>query len=166
MTWLAADYDTRLIKKFFERQEGWPEISYELVYYYRDKHRVKIEELRVARRESAINTGLALREERVARLKEHADALEAIKWETDEKGRMWNEKAWRETLEAIATEVGHRKQTVEHSGPNGGPIKVQSDHSDAQLIQLAEAAAAAARARDAAQAGASAGDELADGLPE
>lgn len=51
-----------------------------------------------------------MKEERIARLAEHADALEAIKWGPDDKGRMWNEKAWRETLEAIAAEMGHRKQ--------------------------------------------------------
>ena len=112
LTWLAADYDTRLIRQWFKSREGWPEITHELVYYYRDKHREQIETLRRQRRAAAIMTGLALKEERIARLAEHADQLEAIKWVPDDKGKLNNEKAWRETLDDIAKEMGHRKQNV------------------------------------------------------
>ena len=80
--------------------------------YYRKKYGDQIEALRKERLDSALNTGLALKEERVARLKQHADALEKIKWEPDDKGRLWNEAAWRETLGEIAAEMGHRKQAV------------------------------------------------------
>ena len=47
-----------------------------------------------------------MREERIEQLKEHAQELEAIKWEPDERGRLWNEKAWRETVEQIKGEIG------------------------------------------------------------
>lgn len=112
LTWLAADYDSGLIM-FWAKEQKWPELSRHALTYYRKHYAIDIETLRKARRESAINTGLALKEERIARLARHADALEAIKWEPDEKGRLWNEKAWRETLADIAAETGGRKQTVD-----------------------------------------------------
>lgn len=112
LTWLAADYDGGLIAKWFAEKE-WPEITRATLHYYRSKCGILIDEIRKTRRESALNTGLALKEERVRRLMQHADALEAIKWEPDERGRLWNEKAWRETLGEIAAEVGGRKQAVD-----------------------------------------------------
>ena len=115
LTWLAAEYDTRLIRKWFAANE-WPELSRPAFTYYRKKHDQDIEALRTERRLKALNSGLALKEERVARLAAHADELDAIKWVPDENGRLWNEKAWRETLDDVAKEMGHRKQTIEHSG--------------------------------------------------
>ena len=112
LEWLAADYDWRLIRKWFEERE-WPTISRALVSYYRNSRDLGIAKLRDKRRNNALKSGLALKEERVARLVAHADALEAIKWVPDKRGRMWNEKAWRETLAEIAAEMGHRKQVVE-----------------------------------------------------
>lgn len=81
--------------------------------YYRKQLAEDITVTRAMRRASAINSGLALKEERVRRLAEHADELEAIKWVPDEKGRLWNEKAWRETLDDIAKEMGHRRPDLE-----------------------------------------------------
>lgn len=115
LTWLAADYDSRLIRKWFAANE-WPELSRAGFAYYRKRHSDEIETLRSERRKSALNTGLALKEERVARLAAHADELEAIKWIPDANGKLNNEKAWRETLADIASELGHRKQVVEHGG--------------------------------------------------
>ncbi len=113
LNWLAADYDSRLIKQWFE-DNNWPTLSDDLLTYYRHSRDNYIAKLRQERRASALISGLALKEERVARLAAHADALEAIKWVADEKtGRLWNEKAWRETLADIAAEMGHRKVTVE-----------------------------------------------------
>lgn len=115
LTWLAADYDTRLILRWAGNQEGWPLVDKNLIYYYRHSKKwgPEIERLRRERRESALNTGLALKEERIARLAKHADELEAIKWVPDKNGRLWNEKAWRETLADIAAEMGHRKTTID-----------------------------------------------------
>jgi len=112
LTWLAAEYDTRLIRKWFAARE-WPELSRAAFTYYRKRHGVDIEALRVERRNYALNSGVALLAERVARLAAHADELEAIKWIPDEHGRLWNEKAWRETLDDIAKEMGHRRQGLD-----------------------------------------------------
>lgn len=119
--WFAAEYGGPLIKKWFADRE-WPSLSDATLSYYREKWAGEISAARQERRASAINSGLALKEERVKRLTEHADELEAIKWVPDEKGRLWNEKAWRETLADIASELGHRKQTTEITGKDGAPI--------------------------------------------
>lgn len=112
LTWLAAEYDTRLIRKWFKANK-WPEIDRAMFTYYRKKHGTEIDAIRADRRAQALNSGLALKEERLARLAQHADELEAIKWETDKNGRCWNEKAWRETLDDIAKEMGHRRQGID-----------------------------------------------------
>lgn len=112
LTWLAADYDWRLIIGWMEERQ-WSVPMRSAATYYRKKFSGQIEALRKERLDSALNTGLALKEERVARLKQHADALEKIKWEPDDKGRLWNEAAWRETLGEIAAEMGHRTKSVD-----------------------------------------------------
>lgn len=130
LQWLAAEYDTALIRIWF-RERGWPELSRRAFTHYRKRYGIQIQELRSARRTAAVTTGLALREERIERLKLHADQLEAIKWLPDEKGRLWNEKAWRETLADLAAELGDRKQRIEHSGS----IKLEA-LTDEELEQL------------------------------
>lgn len=112
LTWLAAEYSEGLIRKWFAERQ-WPEIDPSALTYYRRKWAGEIERARAERRASALSAGLALREERVRRLVEHADELEAIKWESDENGRLWNEKAWRETLDDIAREMGQRRPDIE-----------------------------------------------------
>lgn len=113
LEWLAAEYDPALILKWFQERE-WPSITRRTVYYYKNKQAAEIAARRTERHSKALTTGLALKEERVARLKMHADELEAIKWQADERGRLWNEKAWRETLDDIAKEMGDRRITVDH----------------------------------------------------
>lgn len=112
LEWLAADYGGPLIKHWFKERE-WPELSDATLSYYREKWQERIGAVRLERRASAINSGLALKEERVKRLTEHADELDAIKWLPDDKGRFWNEKSWRETLDDIAKEMGHRRTGVD-----------------------------------------------------
>lgn len=112
LQWLAADYDTALIRQWFA-DRGWPDLCRSTFKYYRSRHGTEIADKRVARHSRALSTGLALKEERVQRLKEHADALEAIKWQADERGRLWNERAWRETLDDIAREMGDRRTTID-----------------------------------------------------
>jgi hypothetical protein len=112
LVWLAAEYSGPLIKKWFAERE-WPEISDAGVSYYRKEWAEEIADARSKRRRSALSQGIALKEERIRRLAEHADELEAIKWLPDDKGRLWNEKAWRETLDDIAKEMGHRRQGVD-----------------------------------------------------
>jgi hypothetical protein len=106
--WIAADYDTELIELWFI-ERNWPIITRQDISYYRKRYAEQINILREQRLSLALTTGLALKEERVARLKAEADALEAIKWEANKDGRLWNEKSWRETLEQIADETEDRK---------------------------------------------------------
>jgi hypothetical protein len=112
LAWLAADYDGRLIQKWFDERK-WPQITKATVSHYRKQYAIDIDRIRKERRDTALSSGLALKAERVKRLIENADALEAIKWEPGENGRLYNEKAWRETLADIAAELGHRKQVHE-----------------------------------------------------
>jgi hypothetical protein len=112
LCWCAADYSPALIIKWFADRE-WTEIGPSAISYYRKRHEKKIEQLRDARFSAALSRGLALKAERIQRLKEHADALDAIKWDAGENGRLWNEKAWRETLDDIAREMGHRRAGVD-----------------------------------------------------
>ena len=112
-TWLAAEYSAPLIRRWCKERE-WPEPTDPALSYYREKWANELAAARQERRAGAINSGLALKEERVKRLAEHADELEAIKWVADEKtGRLWNEKAWRETLDDIAKEMGHRRTGID-----------------------------------------------------
>lgn len=113
LEWIAADYDGALIRRWFA-ERAWPELTRPALAYYRKRYGTQISELRAARYAAALNTGLACKEERIQRLKEHADRLEAIKWQAHSKtGRLWNEKAWRETLNDIALELGHRRQGID-----------------------------------------------------
>ncbi len=116
--WLAADYDTRLILAWFKERD-WPEISRVTIHGYRQRDAIDIERIRSERRSAALTTGLAVKEERIARLKLHADRLEELKWQPDEKGRLWNEKAWREVVQQIADEMEPKK--VEMLGKVDGP---------------------------------------------
>ena len=112
LEWLAAGYSFTLIALWFADRE-WPELTRAAATYYRNRYRAMIEQLQTARHSAALTTGLALKEERIERLKEHADQLEAIKWKADKNGRLWNEKAWREVLDDIAREMGHRRQGID-----------------------------------------------------
>jgi hypothetical protein len=140
LTWLAADYDSRLITLWFKERD-WPELSRDTLSYYRTKHGIDIEKMRAERKESALNTGLALKEERVKRLTEHADTLEAIKWIPDPKtGKLHNEKAWRETVADIAAETGGRKQNIDvTSGGEKITPKVDDERFDRAVSTFADA---------------------------
>lgn len=134
--WLAADYGDKIILHWIEEQ-GWPAISRQAVQYHRTRFRVEIEERRKERHARALTTGLALKEERVERLKENADELDAIKWVPDEKGRLWNEKAWRENLDEIAREMGHRS-----TGVNLNVQRMPDDELIAEVRRALDPAAA------------------------
>src|SRR3990167_1219859 len=86
----------------------FPKISPAALAYYRTRYATDIERVRTERRDRALSSGLAIKAERVARLAEHADKLELLKWNPDANGRLWNERAWRQTLEDIALELGER----------------------------------------------------------
>ena len=132
LEWLAADYSTELILHWIAKGRkrpvagleskdndlpgdavDWNGVTRQTISYYRQQYAAEIEAARQERRAAALDRGLALKAERVQRLVDHADELEAIKWQPDDKGRLWNEKAWRETLDDIAKEMGHRRQGVD-----------------------------------------------------
>jgi hypothetical protein len=112
LEWIAADYDWRLIRDWFADRE-WPNITRATVSYYRISRGEGIQRIRTERYSKALDAGLAQKAERVERLKKHADELESLKWVPDKNGRLWNEKAWRETLRDIAEEMGERRANVE-----------------------------------------------------
>jgi hypothetical protein len=90
--------------------------------YYRERWRASIEQARASRTERALTEGLALRAERVAKLKEHAEVLDALRFVPDKNGRLWNEKAYRQTLADIAEEMGERRP--KESEQSGEVVKV------------------------------------------
>jgi hypothetical protein len=90
--------------------------------YYRERWRASIDQARASRTERALTEGLALRAERVAKLKEHAEALDALRFVPDKNGRMWNERAYRQTLADIAEEMGERRP--KESEQSGEVVKV------------------------------------------
>jgi hypothetical protein len=117
LTWLAAGYSGPIIAAFFA-ERTWPAITDAALTYYRNKYRPQIQALAAARHSAALNTGLALKEERIARLKEDAEWLESIKTEPGKSGKLYNEAAWRETLVQIAEELGQHvtKQDITSGG--------------------------------------------------
>jgi len=143
LEWLAADYDWRLIRDWFAEKE-WPAITRAAASYYRTTYSIDIDRLRSERLDSALTRGLALKEERIARLAAHADELEKIKWVPDKNGRLWNEAAWRETLGEIASEMGHRKQAITVEDVTGKPDCELVD----ELQRILDAAAEKAGAGD------------------
>lgn len=106
---VAADYSNKVIFDRLSKIDGFPSLGDSALSYYRKEYGAEIEQVRKARLDSALNSGLALKAERVARLAAHADELELIKWEPDLNGRQWNERAWRQTLNDIALEMGDRR---------------------------------------------------------
>lgn len=133
LEWIAADYSGDLIlhwiaqrratkvpipdegpEKFSLNPEGWPEITKQTLAYYRKSYGQTIKSLREKRHTAALDTGLALKAERVAQLKELADQIKMILWVADPKsGRLWNVTVWREILDDIAREMGHRRQGID-----------------------------------------------------
>jgi hypothetical protein len=110
--WLAAGYSGPLIQQCFLAR-GWKPIAQPSIHYYRDQHRETIDTRSRERLEAAFDAGLAQKEARIKALVQHAETLQELKWTPDEKGKLHNEKAWRETLADIAQEMGHRRQGVD-----------------------------------------------------
>jgi len=88
--------------------------------YYRERWRDMIDEARASRTERALTEGLALKAERVAKLREHAEVLDALRWVPDKNGRLWNERAYRQTLANIAEEMGERRPEGERTDRGSG----------------------------------------------
>ena len=105
---LASGQHGTAIGRFFAAA-GWDALSSSTLSYYRKLYAKQIAAAAAARVDEAMVSGLALKAERVAALKEHAEQLGLIKFIPDRHGRLWNERAWRLTLEDIAQEMGDRK---------------------------------------------------------
>lgn len=124
---LAAEYSTAAIRHLLRQSEKdalgtpiGPDITRQNIHEYRKRYGRRIKTLRAQRRVESLERGIAHQGERVARLVDHADELEQIKWQPDLKtGRLWNEKAWRETLRQIAEEKGELAQKHELTGKDG-----------------------------------------------
>ena len=120
-------------------------VSRRQVDYYRQTRDADIKALIAAGEQDALSEGLALKGERVKRLKQLAALLEkdlfgGFLWLDQVKGvgsgdiatlvdyEEFNKAevdAYRGVLDDIAKEQGHRKQQHEHSGPEGGPIETR-----------------------------------------
>jgi len=92
-----------------EYDEPFPVLTESAVDYYRTRHKDELVRLKTERIEAAMIGGCASKAERIARLCAHADELESLKWDVSITGKLWNEKAWRETLADIALEMGERR---------------------------------------------------------
>lgn len=135
--WLAAGYPEPLIQTFF-RARGWKQISKQAIAWHREQHRETVAQRSREREQSAYDAGLAQRDERVRQLVRHAGALEQIKWVPDDKGKLHNEKAWRETLDDIAKEMGHRRLGIDLSQTFG---KMTDEELDAYIAAAGQAVA-------------------------
>lgn len=136
--WIAAGYTYGMIRSRLERRR-WPVISQQAVSQFAADLAPIVAQLKAERLATAVTSGLALQEERVARLCEYADEMDEIKWVADEKGRLWNGVEWRKTLDDIAKELGQRRAGVD--------LNV-SESSDEQLIRDARETLDGPRAGD------------------
>lgn len=131
LEWLAAEYHGGLIRVWC-KERGWVEPSDQLLNYYRNEWKREITAARKKRRNSALNKGLAVKEERVAQLVELADELKAILWVEDLQGKLPNVATWLKTLDDIAKEVGGRVNKTEMSGAldQNGTMRVVVEYAE------------------------------------
>ena len=116
------------------------------VAYYRKSRDADIQALIAAGEQDALSEGLAVRAERVKKLKQlgalmERDLFGGFLWVEDikivgsgdsaevvdfEKFNAAEVKEYRSTLDDIAKEMGHRANKQEISGPKGGPVEVET----------------------------------------
>lgn len=114
MVLFIAGYTVNYVnQKLSEEFPGFVPLTAQAINKYKSQWREEIELARQVRQTDNLNQGLALRAERIARLVEHAETLEAVRYLQDDKGRLVNEKAWRATLDDIAKEVGDRRPDID-----------------------------------------------------
>lgn len=118
---LAAGEAESSINGFFV-SVGWGSLSSSTISHYRKLWKREIETAKAARIDEALTTGLALRAERIALLKDHAEQLRVMRFFADKNGRLWNERAMRATLDDIARELGERR-----------PLK---DSGDGEIVKI------------------------------
>ena len=150
--WLAEGLKTPEINKRAAVHRTPFSVSRAQVDYCRRTRKIEMDVLLKAGEFNALNSGLALVDERVARLQ----ALAELMWNDLTGGFLWLEDvkgvgsgeaattvdfetfnraevdAFRGVLDDIAKEVGHRKQVTEPTGKNGGPIEYQENVESAR----------------------------------
>ena len=133
-------------------------VSRDQVAYYRRTRQVEIDALVVAGEQEALTEGLALKGERVTKLKQLAALLEkdlfgGFLWTDQVKGVGSGDaativdyeefngpevSAYRGVLDDIAKELGHRVQRQEVTGEGGGPVHIRAEAlSDDELAAIA-----------------------------
>lgn len=108
VTLLSSGEAETAINDFFWLSR-WGRLSSSTLSHYRKLYKAEIAAAAAQRMDVAMTAGLAMKAERIAALKLHAEQLAAIRWQPDENGRLWNERAYRQCLADIAIEMGDRK---------------------------------------------------------
>jgi len=150
LSWVAEGLKTDEINKRAAKFKPRFKVSARVVAYYRKSRDVKLEEIKAADETSALNTGLALKENRVARLQKLADLLIDdlfeldLLWTDEVKGiggadnferidyKEFNKAevdALRGVLDDIAAEVGHRIKKSDVTS-DGNPIQLNIVYKD------------------------------------
>lgn len=146
--WVAEGVQSDEINKRAAVFEPPFSVTRELVKYYRVRDNVKVSEIVASDQNNALNTGLALRENRVAKLQKLAELME----KDILSGRLWVEDvksigngenfkeidfeyfnkaevdAYRGVLDDIAAETGGRVKKNEVTGAGGGPVEQTVTH--------------------------------------
>ncbi len=130
LEWLAAGYQNKRIRELMKTTK-MPVIGDTGLGYYRTKWREEIVVAIKARHDEALSSGLALKAERVKRLCDHADEIEARRLELDKILKPSWAAEWRATLEDIAAEMGDRRGAKD--GTDEASIKVYVNIDPARI---------------------------------
>lgn len=142
--WVTAGFETDEINKLAREFDPPFTVSRRQAAYYRETRGVDLADIKRAGEEDALDEGLALKGERVRRLKQLAALMErdlfgGFMWLDQVKGVGSGDiaeiveyeefngaeiAAYRGVLDDIAKEMGHRAQRQEITGADGGKIKV------------------------------------------
>jgi len=157
--WIAAGLQSDEINGKTAQFDEPFSVSRQQVDYYRKSYAIDLEAMKRAGREDALTEGLALKSERVRKLKQLAALMEqdifgGLLWTTEIKGVGSGDIAeivefeefngaevvqYRGVLDDIAKEVGERVQKSEVSGKDGGPIKIDDERQNRAISTLADA---------------------------
>ena len=109
LEWVAADHDLSIINALARTYETPFEVSRRQLHYYRRKYGGEIQRIREQRRTEAISRGLAVKEERVARLQgvahQYEERLALGLQGVQIKDAVKLTKEYRETLDQIGREM-------------------------------------------------------------
>jgi len=156
LEWIAEGQQTDEINDRAAQLDTPFTVSRQQVDWYRSTRAVDIAALRSVSETDALTTGLAVRSERVRKLQQLAALLERDLFG----GFLWTDQVksigsgplteivdyeefngaeviqYRGVLDDIAKEVGQRKQGVEVTGADGGPVAIQVFDYDTTTAEL------------------------------